>query len=687
MTEASRAVFLSYASQDSEAARRICEALRAAGIEVWFDQSELRGGDAWDRGIRNQIHDCVLFVPIISASTQARPEGYFRLEWRLAVERTHLMSERIAFLVPVVIDATRDQDADVPDAFKVAQWTRLPAGESPPAFVERIALLLAPNTTVAPDARSAPIGAPAAVAYPLRRESPPTAVVQARSRQLWTKALLVAAGFIVLAIGYVALRRSASPKPEAVSAPPTPSSVQAGLPAPSAIPEKSIAVLPFVNMSSDKEQEYFSDGLSEELIDMLSKVSELRVPARTSSFYFKGKSETIDAVAKQLRVAHLLEGSVRKAGGRLRVTAQLIRADNGYHLWSETYDRDAKDIFKVQDEIASAVVEALKVKLAPTQHVSSHRSSNTEAYNEYLLGRQLYERAGDADGFRHAVDAFHKAIALDPLYAAAFAALALSEGWLADWSGDGAGLQQAEADAERAIALAPEAAEGYAVRGYVRYSFSWDWTGAQADLAKALQLDPASVEAQRQYARLMGFIGRLPEALAAEKKAIELDPLSNKNWEDLGRWLMFSRDYPAADRALRRSLEIQPDYSYSLIKLVTLQLLEGQAAEALATARKITFEPLRLQGVGTAEYSLGHAKESQQALDELIAKLAKVAAYYQIAEVLAWRGEKDKAFEWLDRAYAQRDGGLTALKYDPLLDSLHGDPRYKALLRKLNFPE
>ena len=459
----------------------------------------------------------------------------------------------------------------------------------------------------------------------------------------------------------------------------------AGVPAPGAIPEKSIAVLPFADMSEKKDQEYFSDGLSEELIDLLTQVQDLRVPARTSSFYFKGKSEKISTIAQELGVAHILEGSVRKAGAMIRVTAQLIRADTGYHLWSKTYDRDIKDVFKVQDEIATAVVEALKAKLAPTQQGSSHRTSNVEAYNQYLLGRQFWNR-GNLDDFRRAVEAYHKAIALDRNYAAAYAGLAAPEAIVADWTGDADGVKRAEAAANKAVALAPDEADGYSVRGWLRFTFFWDWAGAQADFAKALALDPADSTVQRRYGAMLGSLGRWPEAIVASRKAIELDPLSHLAWTHLGLVLTASRDLATADEALRRALEIQPGYGFALYRLGALQLLEGKPVEALATYRKIDFEGMRLAGIVMAEHALGHAEESRQALDELIAKDARQASY-RVGEAYAWRGEQDRAFEWLERAYQRHSGALSEIKGDQQLASLRSDPRYKALLHNMKLPD
>jgi TolB-like protein len=453
-----------------------------------------------------------------------------------------------------------------------------------------------------------------------------------------------------------------------------------------AAPAKSIAVLPFLDMSEKKDQEYFSDGLAEELLDLLAKIPGLHVIARTSAFSFKGKSEDIPTIAKKLNVANILEGSVRKSGNRLRVTTQLIRADTDEHLWSETYDRELKDVFQVQDEIAGAVVAVLKVKLEPGQQASnSHRTSNTDAYNQYLLGRQFFDRL-NIDGFRRAVEANHKAIELDPGYAAAYAGLAMSRSFVADQTGDAAGLQQALAAADKAVALAPDQADGYATRGYLRFTISWDWIGAQTDLEKALALDPGDSAVQRQYGGLLASLGRLPEGIAAAAKATELDPLSSPAWTNLGYHLIANGQFAAAHEAIRRALEIQPESHYALFNLGKLQLLDGKAVEALATFRPIGFEGFRLTGIAMAEHTLGHAKESQQALDELIAMDAEDGAD-QIAQVFAWRGEKDKAFEWLERAYRQRDGGMVDIKDDVLLARLRDDARFTAMLRKMKLPE
>jgi TolB-like protein/Flp pilus assembly protein TadD len=456
------------------------------------------------------------------------------------------------------------------------------------------------------------------------------------------------------------------------------------------VAEKSIAVLPFTDMSEKKDQEYFADGLAEELIDLLAKTPGLRVIARTSSFSFKTKSDDIPAIAAKLKVANLLEGSVRKSGKRLRVNTQLVRAADGLHLWSETYDLELKDVFKIQDEIAGAVVTALKLKLSPRQESPPSRSPNTDAYLQYLLGQQYLSRGETADDFRRAVAAYRSAIALDPHYAAAYAGLAFAEGWLADITGNNAGLERASEAAQRAIELAPDQALGYTARGFIRNLFTWDWTGAEADFAKALEFDPDDPTVLHYYSDLLSSLGRLPEAIRLARRVVDLDPLSVRAWQYLAGWLEFSGNFTAAREACHHALAIDPANEFILSILGYGELLEHKTTEAAVVFQRISGdEPsqlgLRLTGMAMAEYSLGQATESKRALDEVIAKTGQTMAY-QLAEAYAWRGETDKAFEWLERAYRQRDGGLHSMKVDPLLQSLHRDPRYKAMLKKINLP-
>jgi hypothetical protein len=303
LTEPSCAVFLSYASQDAEAAQRICEALRAAGVEVWFDQSELRGGDAWDHRIREQIRDCALFIAVISAHTEARDEGYFRREWKLAVDRTHDMAEDRAFLVPVVVDGTGERSARVPDSFKRIQWSRLPGGSASPGFVERVRRLLSPEISPGRAAASGLLPGSANV----RAHVPAS-----RKPALWATGAVVV---LALALAYIVADKFWLSRQAPAVQPANPAIKQRAPPAtaPAAFnpPQYSIAVLPFVNMSGDKDQEYFSEGLTEELLNSLSRINELQIAARTSSFSFQGEHPDIATVAHKLNVASVLEGSVR----------------------------------------------------------------------------------------------------------------------------------------------------------------------------------------------------------------------------------------------------------------------------------------------------------------------------------------------------------------------------------------
>jgi len=698
MSEPSRAVFLSYASQDAGAARRICDALRAAGAEVWFDQSSLRGGDAWDASIRRQIKSCALFIPVISRNTHQREEGYFRLEWKLAVDRSHLMTASRAFLVPVAIDDVRDDDEHVPDRFRELQWTRLPGGETTAEFVERVLRLLAHDDSTALAAPAAPVLPAAAAARASVAAMPPAgsahavpdpprvATVPAKRRGWplsWVLLLVIAA--VVIALGYVVIARLLPARRVTADVSGAQTLAPSVATAPEAISSKSIAVLPFVNMSADKDQEYFSDGLSEELIDLLSQVPDLRVPARTSSFYFKGKSEDVATIARTLRVAHVLEGSVRKAGNTVRVTAQLIRADNGYHLWSKTYDRDVKDIFKVQDEIAATVVEALKAKLLPSQELTGrHRTTNTEAYTQYLLGNR-FRLSDTPEGVQHALDAYRRAIALDPVYAAAHSGLSEAEWRIADMiTNEQAGYARAAAAAERAIALAPDSPEGYWARGQLRNYYYFDWQGAQADFQKALALDPNYVPALISAGNLQATLGHMTEGIDTVHKAVALDPMSVVAWRELARLNLHSGQFSAARQAIDRLRQIDAQ-GYANRFSGELDLLTGRAREAALATSEVGFGDYQFVMQAMAQHTLGHASESQRALASLVGRRASTMAY-QIAEVHAWRGEKDQAFEWFDRAYRQHDGGLTYLGFDRYLASLRADPRYRALMAKLQLP-
>jgi TolB-like protein len=673
VTQASRAVFLSYASEDARAAKRICDALRAAGVEVWLDKSELRGGDAWDRQIRARIHDCRLFIAVISAHTERRDEGYFRREWKLAVDRTRDMAENRPFIVPVVIDNKQERAVAVPDRFHEVQWTRLRAGRAGPEFVSHIMQLLASSEP----ASTAPRPAPPVPTAPAAR--PPAGP---RRPQLAVAALAI----VLACLAAWALVERPWQTPTAQQAGPglgTPAT------APASTVEPSIAVLPFINMSADKAQDYFADGLAEELLDLLAKTPGLHVIARTSSFSFKGKSDDIPTIAAKLKVANILEGSVRKSGDRLRVTAQLIRADTSEHLWSDTFERQLSDVFKVQDEIAGAVVSALKVHLLPAQQQSLRselHTTNLEAYDLYLQGKEGYNR-GDEAGYQHAVTALRQATALDPRYAAAYATLATAEFWAedSDPNSTGAGFERALAAADKAVALAPDEAAGYSARGFVRAVYRFDFAGAQSDLNKAVTLNAGDPYVLHRSAVVLAVLGDLPAAIDREQKALTLDPLSAEICMRLAFFYMNAERYSEARPLYEKALAIAPNSIRAHFNLGELELLEHRPEAALATYRQTGDGIFSLTGQAKAEYSLGHLDASQRALEQLIAHEANAA--WSVAKVYAWRGETDKALEWLERAYTVRDPGLTWLKVEHDFRSLHNDSRYKKLLREMKLPE
>ena len=457
--------------------------------------------------------------------------------------------------------------------------------------------------------------------------------------------------------------------------------------------DQSIAVLAFADMSQGKDQEYFSDGLAEELLNLLAQLPQLRVIARTSSFAFKGKDVDVATIGRELHVANILEGSVRKSGNVLRINAKLVRAADRLQLWSQTYNRELTDVFAVQDEIAQAVVAALKVKLLPQQHLTNpHRTADTRAHDEYLLGKAALRR-GRNEGYRDAVAAFGRAIEIDPGYAAAHAALAHALNSSADFVQDSARREtlqmEALTSAEHAISLAPDLSDGYAARGRLRCRNLWNWSGALADLSRALELEPSSSDVRLEYVYVLFCLNR-SEVVAITRKVVEDDPLSWLGWFYYGALLRnfgtLSGDAATlaeARAALKRALELNPEASFIRYVSGGQDLLEGKAEAALAVYQQAGVG-FREAGIAMAEHSLGHEKESNEALNELEAKYANGFST-QIAEARAWRGEHDDAFAALDRACMQSDSGLSRLLTDPFLRPLHADPRWAALLDRLAF--
>ena len=452
----------------------------------------------------------------------------------------------------------------------------------------------------------------------------------------------------------------------------------------------SIAVLPFADLSPGRDQEYFSDGLSEQVINDLAKVAGLKVVARSSAFQFKGMNEDLRHVGQTLGVANVLEGSVRKDGDHVRITAELTKVDDGFQLWSDTYDRKIDDVFAAQDEIARAVTQALQVRLlgANRAEVSAgSRSTSPEAYQAYLQGQYFAARGQDKQDLRTALSFADQAIKLDANYAPAWAqrAQALQSLARVELIPDAEGFRAARQNAEKAIALDPNLAAGYLALGSVQITYDWDWEGADVSLKKAGLLEPGSAAVLANRAHLARTLGQVEESIALYKQAIALDPLRGNFHLSLGYELYLVGRYEEAQAALQKAQELNPQLSSLHLTRGKILFSLGRQAEALTEMEKETGDWEKLSGESLAYFALGRNAESEAALKKLIATHQNDCAY-QIAEVYAYRGETDKAFQWLNRALQQRDPGTPELKTGPLMKSLRADPRYPELLKRMRLP-
>jgi TolB-like protein len=448
---------------------------------------------------------------------------------------------------------------------------------------------------------------------------------------------------------------------------------------------KSIAVLPLLNESGDPKDEYFSDGLSEELIAALAQIKDLKVIGRSSSFRFKERKEETKTIGERLGVATLLEGTVRKQGERVRIVAELINAADGIELWTRTFDRELKDIFAVQQEIAAAVASSLKATLLGADQRSSANPKTAEAHNAYLQGHYYFQRRNLED-YRKAVGYFDEAIRLDPQYALAYAER--SEAWtmIGDLTGQRpTAYAKARSDAEKAVAIAPALAEAHAALGWVRFFGEWKFAEGLSELKRAKELSPANPTANDLLARVIVYLGRIDEAERQAREAMELDPLSVSTQFNLGRVLFIAGKLDEADAAGRKVAELQPTAASSHRWQVLVAVERGDGATALHEAQLEPDAGFRPFELALAQYVRGDHKAADAALAELIAN-GRDSLAYQIVEVYAVRGEIDKAFEWLQIAFDNHDGGTLSLSVDPLLRGLRDDPRYKKLLAKLGLP-
>jgi TolB-like protein/Flp pilus assembly protein TadD len=652
-------VFVSYASKDAAIANAVVAALESQGLKCWIAPRNVIPGSLYADGIVRAINGTKLLVLVLSESAIVSPHVGKEIE--RASSKQHP-------IIALKTDATPLTPA-LEYFLSESQWVEVGTGSTEAALAKLVEAvrrhLLATSASAAPDPRGrAPL-----VRAPARRWVP------------WMAAAVACA--VALTLAYFVVDRfwlskhAASERTAAAVTPAAP-------PAVAAISDKSVAVLPFVDMSEKKDQAYFSDGLSEELIDMLTKVPDLRVPARTSSFYFKDQHATIAEIAKALAVAHILEGSVRRAGTTVRVTVQLIRADNGYHLWSESYDRDLKDVFKVQDDISRMVVEKLKLTLVNAEPAPAARMTNPEVHNLYLQGRYfvLKETAGD---LKKAISFFQRAITLDPSYAPAWGGL----GWayfrqVANGYVDVLqGLEQVNAAAQKGIELDPTLAEPYQLVSLVKMTGSHDWAGARAALDKALQVDPTNLGALIADAHLTRTVGNLDDALAKFRHTLDRDPLDLLNRRYLVRVLYFAGRLDEGESTIRQVLEMSPSFPAAHYELGRILLARGQVAAAVSEFEAEKNPGWREFGLPLGYHAAGRTADANAALAALLADSA--GSEFQVAETYAYFGNSAEAFRWLDRAI-DHDPGIQWLRGDPLFKGITADPRYAALLRKLNLP-
>jgi TolB-like protein/DNA-binding winged helix-turn-helix (wHTH) protein/predicted Zn-dependent protease len=447
--------------------------------------------------------------------------------------------------------------------------------------------------------------------------------------------------------------------------------------------DASIAVLPFADISSTRDQEYFSDGITEQLISDLARVPGLKVVGRSSVFQFKGKNEDLREIGRKLGVANVLEGSVRRQGNSVRITAELIKTDDGFQLWSQSYDRELKDIFTVQDEIAHSTTQALQLKLLG----GNLQNTNSQAYQAYLQAKYFIGQGRGKDDLDKALTYADTAIKLDEQFAPAWALRAkirntMAEAELTDVT---QGYREARDDAERAIVLDPNSAEACLALATNQLDYDWDWDAANSFVARAAALEPGSTEVLRVRSNLYWVFGDLEQAIKLREQLVALDPLRADSFLDLAFLQYLAGRYKEADTNLQKGLDLNPQAAFGHFTRALVFIAQGMPQQALAATEKEQSDWAKLTVQALADHALGREQDSRAALTELIGKHATDSAF-QVAEVYGFRGEPDNAFAWLGRAYEQRDTGLIMLKTDPLLKGLRHDQRYVALLNKMRLP-
>jgi DNA-binding winged helix-turn-helix (wHTH) protein/TolB-like protein len=520
-------------------------------------------------------------------------------------------------------------------------------------------------TVQVPTAESSP-----AHTQPVLR-SPVNAAVPKAPKHWWKTAVLGASAVLLITVGFASWRHFADVTPPRSR-------------------KIMLAVLPFENLTGDPNKEYLADGLTEETISQLGSLNpeQLGVIARTSVMGYKHKDERLDQIGRELSVQYVLENSLRESGNHIRLTTQLIQVKDQTHLWSQDYDYSEKDTLNIEDDVAKSLAHEIHVRLTSKQHAELAQSHlvNPEAFDAYLQGHYYFERDTDKDT-NMAAKYFERATQLDPSYALAWVGLSRARNWQADTGliPSDEGHRLAREAVERALALNPNLPEAHVQMARIKRQVDFDWAGADASIQRAIALEPGDPAILRSAAAEAAILGRLDEALPLARRAVDLDPLNAHSWAALGEIEFRGGKLEEAEADYRKAQEFRPDDDLYSINLSEIYVMQGRPQDALPLIERVGYDPIRTFLYSIAYHALSRKKESDTALSELITKYHASMAH-QIAEVYAFRNQSDEAFEWLERAYTQRDSGLIFTKVDPLLKSLHNDPRYAAFLKKLNLP-
>jgi TolB-like protein/tetratricopeptide (TPR) repeat protein len=637
-------VFVSYASQDAAVANSLVENLEQHGCKCWIAPRDVKPGAQYADAIVRAINEAKALVLVMSGSAVGSSHVGKEIE-RASSKRKPIIAFRI--------DAAPLNHA-LEYFLSESQWIDVKALGMPAALNK-----LKEAVGQGSKASSPEVTASRNIGGPKKRIAiAATAVVVV----------------IAIAVGLGAYFWS--------------SKHVAQVPAIAAITDKSIAVLPFTDMSEKKDQEYFGDGMAEEIIDLLVKVPGLKVIARTSSFQFKGQSQDLRAVGEKLGAHYVLEGSVRRSGDDLRVTAQLINSRDGTHLWSQSFDRKLTDVLTMQDEIAANLVRALQIEVTTAEMVSRPALRTPEGYTLFLQGLHAIDRY-DQQGFEQAASDFQRALDLDPSLADAAAALA----WVSEIRGEfefmpvTVAFEQARHAADLAIKLDPNLAIAHAALGSIHDEYDWDWPAADRELKLALALAPNDARVLLVAAQQSLTQGRLDDGLMLQNASLERDPLNPGSYFMLS-WIQIRRGrFAEAETAIRRTLEISPTYGYAHYYLGIVLLARGNPDAALTEFLRETVDWVRVGGSAMAYFALGRKADSDAALAQLLMRKDVTNHPYNMAQIYAFRGESDEALKWLERSYASKNTGLYHIKGDPPFNNLEGDPRYKAFLKKMNLPE